>query len=189
MSLEFPCSPLLLLQSRRIEKEKKRRSREFPLRSLFTLWIKRKEREFKRSSLPHKLRRFMRQLVELSAVHSGKHHGGQATLEWPAARPIPDLNRFPSRTHPIPYAVRKTKQRSYQKETLKTDETKSTSATCESKNKRTTWVCLCRILFSIPSSIVKRHLAEGYTYYILVAITSTHTHLLCGEERPVYMSD
>lgn len=110
MSLQFPCSPLLLLQSRRIEKEKKRRSREFPLRSLFTLWIKRKEREFKRSSLPHKLRRFMRQLVELSAVHSGKHHGGQATLEWPAARPIPDLNRFPSRTHPIPYAVRKTKQ-------------------------------------------------------------------------------
>jgi hypothetical protein len=82
-------------------------------------------------------------------------------------------------------------ERSYKKEsdTVKTDETKSTSATCESKNKRTTWVCLCRILFSIPSSIVKRHLAEGYTYYILVAITSTHTHLLCGEVRPVYMSD
>ncbi len=93
-------------------KGKKRRGREFPLRFLFTLWIKRKEfvREFKRSSLPHKLQCFMRQLVELSAVHSGKHHWGQATLEWPAERPIPDLNRFPSRTHPIPYAVRKTKQ-------------------------------------------------------------------------------
>jgi hypothetical protein len=44
-------------------------------------------------------------------------------------------------------------ERSYKKEndTVKTDETKS--ATCKSKNKRTTWVCpvcLCRILFSIP---------------------------------------